>query len=75
MPGVWPPSTIRPMRLEQEEQIEIHLPPYADQDRLLQLYFVYVHPSFPIIHKGKFLEEWQIQCVSRPYLHVYTAAN
>lgn len=66
MPGVWPPSTIRPVRLEQEEDIEIHLPAIGDQDHLLELYFTYVHPGFPVIHKGKFLEEWQSQCVSCP---------
>jgi hypothetical protein len=72
MAGVWPPSSIRPVRLEKEEDIEIHLPPLADQDRLLQLYFIYVHPNFPVVHKRKFLEEWEHQYVSASYVEYST---
>jgi hypothetical protein len=32
------------------------LPDPAEQDYLLDLYFAYVHPQFPILHKDTFVE-------------------
>lgn len=33
------------------------LPDAATQERLLEIYFAYVHPALPILHKKSFLEE------------------
>lgn len=59
MTGVWPQSNIRPHRLMEEDELEISLPSVPEQDILIQLYFVYVHPVFPIIHKEHFLAEYE----------------
>lgn len=37
---------------------EIHI-----QDRLLDLYFTYVHPMFPVLHKSGFLAQYNSQFV------------
>lgn len=71
MTGVWPPSELRPARLVDEEDIEIHLPSQNDQDILIQLYFIYVHPAFPIIHKERFLTEYEARFVSSNILHAF----
>ncbi|KXN89712.1 Nitrogen assimilation transcription factor nirA [Leucoagaricus sp. SymC.cos] len=36
-----------------------YLPPRNEQERLLQLYFTFVHPSFPVVHKKAFWEVWR----------------
>lgn len=36
----------------------VPLPPIHVQDLLLDLYFTYVHPAFPVIHKCRFLAEY-----------------
>ena len=33
----------------------VHLPDVQTQDHLISLYFTYVHPFFPLIHKSSFL--------------------
>lgn len=66
MTGVWPPSNLRPARLVDEEDIHITLPPQQEQDLLVQLYFIYVHPVFPIIHKQRFLTEYEAKSVFAP---------
>jgi hypothetical protein len=63
MTGVWPPSRLRPNRLLNEEDLDIRMPPLGEQDLLVQLYFIYIHPTYPIIHKDSFLEEYQEQYV------------
>jgi hypothetical protein len=35
------------------------LPPRDEQERLLELYFTHVQPSFPVIHKKAFWELWR----------------
>jgi hypothetical protein len=32
------------------------LPDFETQDHLLELYFTYVHPSLPVVHKKAFFE-------------------
>ncbi|KAL4241803.1 Transcriptional Regulatory Element [Abortiporus biennis] len=39
----------------------IALPPLHIQDHLVKLYFAYVHPSFPVVHKRHFLIEFEQQ--------------
>ena len=40
----------------------VPLPPSQVQDLLLDLYFTYVHPAFPVIHKSCFLAEYNSRC-------------
>lgn len=35
------------------------LPPREEQERLLGLYFTYVQPSFPVVHKKAFWDVWR----------------
>ena len=55
MARVWPPVNYT---LIPEEDSEAMLPPPHVQDQLLSLYFTYTHPVFPIIHKTRFLAEY-----------------
>jgi hypothetical protein len=57
MARVWPPIK-DPTQLIQEEDLDIKLPPPQVQEHLLQLYFTYIHPVFPLIHKTRFLTEY-----------------
>ncbi|KAI0652011.1 fungal-specific transcription factor domain-containing protein [Trametes meyenii] len=41
--------------INEEEDVAVNLPSQDRQHHLLQLYFTYVHPFFPIIHKQDFL--------------------
>lgn len=58
MARVWPPSKDHAMHNVQEENFDIQLPPIHIQDRLVELYFTYIHPAFPVIHKSRFLTEY-----------------
>lgn len=42
-----------------EESIEVEMPNAAHQQLLIDLYFVYVHPSLPVVHKASFLKEYK----------------
>ncbi|KIK70628.1 hypothetical protein GYMLUDRAFT_209950 [Collybiopsis luxurians FD-317 M1] len=59
MARVWPPSKDFAALTVQEEDVEVELPPMHIQDRLIELYFTYIHPVFPVIHKGRFLSEYE----------------
>ncbi|KAI0778344.1 fungal-specific transcription factor domain-containing protein [Trametes elegans] len=39
----------------EEEEVEVRMPSPEMQYHLLQLYFTYVHPFFPVVHKQDFL--------------------
>jgi hypothetical protein len=59
---VWPPlpqSEYNPP-LRREESIS--LPDSATQEELLEIYFAYVHPALPLLHKQSFLEEIRCGC-------------
>ncbi|KAF5388613.1 hypothetical protein D9757_004721 [Collybiopsis confluens] len=58
MARVWPPSKDFAVHSIQEDEIEVELPPPHVQDHLVELYFTYIHPVFPVIHKGRFLSEY-----------------
>ena len=49
--------------MREEEDIGVELPPPDVQSFLLHLYFAYVHPFFPIIHKQDFLHCYSAMCV------------
>ncbi len=36
----------------------VNLPDIATQDNLINLYFTYVHPCFPVVHKSGFLSAY-----------------
>lgn len=62
---VWPPlpreaSTVAnatPCSLDND--MDIDLPEPSVQDHLIELYFTYVHASFPILHKSAFWETYR----------------
>ncbi|OSD03232.1 hypothetical protein PYCCODRAFT_1388765 [Trametes coccinea BRFM310] len=39
----------------EEEDVNVQMPPPDMQNHLLQLYFTYVHPFYPVVHKQDFL--------------------
>ncbi|KAI0057305.1 hypothetical protein BV25DRAFT_1831290 [Artomyces pyxidatus] len=59
---VWPPLPSDHPTLEKQmeaELVSIHLPEQSVQEHLLDLYFTYVHPALPIVHKESFLEDFR----------------
>lgn len=67
MARVWPPSQNILSFLAQEEDVDVQLPPVEVQDRLIALYFTYVHPVFPVIHKAHFMTEYNSKCAIISY--------
>jgi len=59
MARVWPPSKDYVARVAQDEGSDAALPPVALQDHLIDLYFTYIHPVYPVIHKSRFLSEYE----------------
>lgn len=53
---VWPPLPISAARRESEEEHLNTLPDMEAQEHLLELYFTYVHPSLPVVHKKAFFD-------------------
>lgn len=45
------------------EEVRVKLPDAATQEELLEIYFAYVHPALPVLHKQSFLEELRNGCV------------
>lgn len=45
-------------QLVQEKPEDVKMPPMDLQEHLVDLYFTYMHPIFPVIHKEQFLLEW-----------------
>ncbi|KAI0801106.1 fungal-specific transcription factor domain-containing protein [Fomes fomentarius] len=41
--------------LGEEEDVEVQMPSPEMREYLLQMYFTYVHPFFPVVHKADFL--------------------
>lgn len=42
-----------------EEDIEVDMPTVEHQTLLIDLYFIYVHPVMPVIHKATFLKAFK----------------
>ncbi|KAF7978567.1 hypothetical protein HWV62_45496 [Athelia sp. TMB] len=55
---VWPPLPA-PLQREQDRESQVRLPDRETQERLLEVYFAYVHPSFPVVDKDGFWEVWR----------------
>jgi len=60
MARVWPASKC--FQDPSPENTHVSLPPIHVQDLLLDLYFTYVHPTLPVIHKTRFLAEYNSRC-------------
>ncbi|KAI6136403.1 fungal-specific transcription factor domain-containing protein [Pisolithus sp. B1] len=58
MARFWPSTKANISYDAPENDINVMLPPPPVQDQLVNLYFSYAHPMFPVIHKGRFLREW-----------------
>lgn len=58
--GVWPPLPKGHAHAEPDEMIPISLPDAQSQEGLLELYFTYVHPSLPVLHKQAFLDDFRL---------------
>jgi hypothetical protein len=56
MARVWPPAV---NQFIPEENVDVTMPPLDDQRHLLDLYFIYVHPVFPVIHKSLFWKDYE----------------
>ncbi|KIJ66200.1 hypothetical protein HYDPIDRAFT_26571 [Hydnomerulius pinastri MD-312] len=58
MARFWPSAKGDMSSAPPEVDIPVVFPPVAMQDQLIDLYFSYAHPTFPVIHKGRFLREY-----------------
>jgi hypothetical protein len=58
MARIWPPAEHQAPYLLQEDDLFVELPPIEVQDHLLDLYFTYVHPVIPVVHKVHFMAEY-----------------
>lgn len=57
MARVWPPSKFGIQTYPMAEPLA-ELPPQHIQDELIKLYFTNIHPIFPVVHKSRFLAEY-----------------
>ncbi|OAX40867.1 hypothetical protein K503DRAFT_567355 [Rhizopogon vinicolor AM-OR11-026] len=58
MARFWPSAKINKIPAPPDEGVIVDLPSLAMQDHLVDLYFTYAHPVFPVIHKGRFMREY-----------------
>jgi len=58
MARVWPHAASCSQYFLQEENVPVKLPPVEEQERLLNLYFTYVHPMFPVVNKSLFMKQF-----------------
>ncbi|KDQ63123.1 hypothetical protein JAAARDRAFT_367704 [Jaapia argillacea MUCL 33604] len=55
MPGIWPPIDDHAIHYHDDHEFEVEMPPLELADKLIKLYFTYVHPLFPVVNKSAFL--------------------
>ncbi|KAH9044579.1 fungal-specific transcription factor domain-containing protein [Lactarius pseudohatsudake] len=66
MARVWPPAV---NQFIPEENVDVTMPPPDVQRHLLSLYFVYVHPVFPVVHKSLFWKDYEVTSTrERPHI-------
>jgi hypothetical protein len=59
MEKVWPPLEGQNHYYRtREEDFQVELPSLRVQERLVDLYFIHVHPNLPILNKQTFLSEF-----------------
>ena len=63
MARVWPQAVNCGTYFLQEEDIPVDMPNIAEQERLINLYFTYVHPAFPVVHKEQFIAQFNARSV------------
>lgn len=63
MARVWPQAVNCGNYFLQEEDIPVDMPDIVEQERLIELYFTYVHPAFPVVHKGHFIAQFNARSV------------
>ena len=65
---VWPPlpPTGRAQLVKEDGESPTSLPPLEEQEKLLDLYWKYVHTALPIVYKQSFLESFRRRSASRP---------
>lgn len=56
MARIWPHAV---NRFIPEESVKVTMPPSDVQRHLLDLYFIYVHPVYPVIHKSLFWKDFE----------------
>jgi len=61
MARVWPPAV---NQFIPEESVNVTMPPLDLQRHLLDLYFIYVHPVFPVVHKSLFWKDYEVTIAS-----------
>lgn len=44
------------MTMNGEDEYTLKVPDRAVQEHLIELYFIYVHPFLPVVHKRSFLD-------------------
>ncbi|KAI0068074.1 hypothetical protein BV25DRAFT_1875230 [Artomyces pyxidatus] len=64
MARVWPPAV---NQFIPEENVNVTLPSLEVQRHLLDLYFIYVHPAFPVVHKTLFWKDFEAALTSDRY--------
>lgn len=57
---MWPPLSpaVRNSQRRHFGEFAPRLPDVPTQELLLELYFTYVHPALPIVHKPTFMDDW-----------------
>jgi hypothetical protein len=63
MARVWPPAEHLATYQLQENDLHVQLPSIDVQDHLIDLYFTYVHPILPVIHKTHFMTEYNARYI------------
>lgn len=58
MARIWPPAEHQELYTLREDDLHVEMPPVEVQDHLLDLYFTYFHPVIPIVHKARFMAEY-----------------
>jgi hypothetical protein len=61
---------------DQEDELAVaQLPEVAVQEQLLELYFAFVHPCFPVVHKRAFFDSIKNRQVANSFLHQQPKTN
>lgn len=65
MARTWPPADedLSDLRSATAD-VDVPMPTLDHQDLLVDLYFTYVHPVLPVIHRQSFMSQYQAQWVT-----------
>ncbi|KZT23091.1 hypothetical protein NEOLEDRAFT_1136960 [Neolentinus lepideus HHB14362 ss-1] len=59
MARVWPDALEGRLNYPQEQDVQVQMPTLERQEHLIGVYFTYIHPWLPLIHKQQFLEQFR----------------